>query len=190
MEEGIEWTEKLSFIPPFAHASLKEHLITGDSSKLGKPPNAHKHKKYGYQLFKDKMVTQVVVKADVLKGREKFFLVKNVVHASMKKAHFAKHVNVEGLKKLQDGLETVGTCDYLQGLLVADNCEPFQHQELVEEMPSKKAFNEANYLQIKCTIMRFENLYLNKLLFLTLPKCANIYHLQNMQHTLKTLFLQ
>ena len=248
MAEGIQWTKNLSFIPPFTHALLQEHLITGDSSKLGKPPNAHKHKKYGYQLFKDKMVTQVVVKADVLKGREKFFQVKSVVHASMKKAHytvyvhlhqdtgkiscasctctagkggcckhvaallfqildyiqleltevpddltctqllqqwhvpntseklhtavlfdqvkiskatsktekrhkadynnpapaFAKHVNVKDLKKLQDGLKTVGSCDYLQGLLVANNCEPFQYQELVEEMPSKKVFNEAN----------------------------------------------
>ena len=48
------------------------------------------------------------------------------------------------MKKLQDGLKTVGTCDYLQGLLVANNCEPFHYQELVEEMPSKKAFNETN----------------------------------------------
>ncbi len=29
---------------------------------------------------------------------------------------FAKHVNVEDLKKFQCGLKTVGTCDYLQGL--------------------------------------------------------------------------
>jgi hypothetical protein len=50
---------------------LKEYLITDNSSKLGKPPNAHKHKKYGYQLFKDKMVTQVVVKANVLKLRHR-----------------------------------------------------------------------------------------------------------------------
>ena len=56
------------------HALLKEHLITNYSSKLGKLPNAHKHKKYGYQLFKDKVVTQVVVEANVLKGTETFFL--------------------------------------------------------------------------------------------------------------------
>ena len=57
------------------HALLKEHLITNYSSKLGKLPNSrHKHKKYGYQLFKDKVVTQVVVKANVLKGTETFFL--------------------------------------------------------------------------------------------------------------------
>ena len=57
---------------------------------------------------------------------------------------FSKHVNDEDLKKTSGCLKTVGTCDYLQGLLVADNCEPFQYQELVEEMPSKMAFNEAN----------------------------------------------
>ncbi len=206
-------------IAPFSHALL----ITKDWSKLGKPPNAHKHKKYGYQLFKDKMVTQVLVKANVLKGTEKFFLFKSVVHGSMKKVHyytvyvhihldtgeiscascaciagkggcckhvaallfqildyieheltevpddltctqllqqwhvpnsseklatavpfdqvkmskatskrekqyiadynnpapaFAKHVNVEDLRKLQGGLKTVGTCDYLQVLVM------------------------------------------------------------------------
>ena len=203
------------------------HLPCIIPSKLGKPPNAHKHKKYGYQLFKDKMVTQVVVKANVLKGTEKFFLFKSVVHASMKKAHcpvyvclhqgsgkvscasctctagkggyckhvaallfqildmyttsetldtavffdqvkiskptsktekhyiaddnnpapaFAKHVNAEDLRKLQGGLKTIGTCDCLQGLLVSNNCEPFQFQEFVEELPSKKAFNDANLL--------------------------------------------
>jgi hypothetical protein len=34
--------------------------------------------------------------------------------------------------------------DYLQGLLVSNNCEPFRYQEFVEELPSKKAFNDAN----------------------------------------------
>jgi hypothetical protein len=34
------------------------------------------------------MVTQVVVKANVLKDTENFFLFKSVVHASMKKAHY------------------------------------------------------------------------------------------------------
>ncbi|XP_028398837.1 uncharacterized protein LOC114522365 [Dendronephthya gigantea] len=248
MEDEVQWTKNLRGIPAFTHALLLEHLITDDSSKLGKPPNAHKHKKYGYQLFKDKMVTQVKVKPNVLKGQEKFFLFKCVVHASMKKAHyavyvhlrqdtgkishasctctagkggcckhvaallfqildyiqlelpevpddltctqllqqwhvpntseklesavlfdqvkiskatsktekhyvseynnpapvFAKCVNVEDLKKLEDGLKTVGTCDYLQGLLASNNCEPFHYQEFVKELPSKKAFNDAD----------------------------------------------
>ena len=59
---------------------------------------------------------------------------------------FAKHVNVEDLRKLQGGLETIGTCDYLQGLLVSNNCEPFQFQEFVEELLSKKGFNDATLL--------------------------------------------
>jgi hypothetical protein len=45
---------------------------------------------------------------------------------------------------LKTGLKIVGTCDYLQCLLVSSNCEPFQHQEFFEELPSKKAFNDAN----------------------------------------------
>ena len=94
MEEGIQWKRNLSGIPPFTHALLKRYLITDESSKLGKPPNAHKHKKYGYQLFKDKMVTQVVIKANVLKGTETFFLFKSVVHASMKKAHYTVYVHL------------------------------------------------------------------------------------------------
>ncbi len=90
----MQWTRNLSGIPPFSHALIKEHLITKDSSKLGKPSNAHKHTKYGYQQFKDKMVTQVLVKANVLKGTEKFFLFKTVVHVSMKKAHYTVYVHL------------------------------------------------------------------------------------------------
>ena len=58
----------------FTHACIIEGTFDNYSTKLGKLPNAHKHKKYGYQLFKDKVVTQVVVKANVLKGTETFFL--------------------------------------------------------------------------------------------------------------------
>jgi hypothetical protein len=89
MKVGIQWTRNLSCIYPciINIEILREHLITDCSSKLGKSPNAHKHKEYMAQLFKvkDKVVTQVVVKANVLKGTEKFFLFKSVVHASMKK---------------------------------------------------------------------------------------------------------
>ena len=81
-----EWntrtTTNLSGIPPFSHALFKAHLITDYSSKLGKLPNVHKHKEHGYQLLiKDKVVTQVVVKSNVLKGTEKFYLLMIIVHA-------------------------------------------------------------------------------------------------------------
>ena len=39
----------------------------GETSKKrqeGKQPKAHKHKKYGYQLFKDKMVSKVKAQVD------------------------------------------------------------------------------------------------------------------------------
>ena len=86
--------KKLSGLPPFSLKLLTEHLITDSSGKHGKPANAHKHKKYGYQQFKDKMVTQVLVKPNVLKGDETFFLVKSNVHASMKKTNYTVYVHL------------------------------------------------------------------------------------------------
>ena len=55
----LQWTRNLKGIPPFTHEPLTQHLITDTSWKQEKPPNAHKHKIYGYQLFKDKMVSKV-----------------------------------------------------------------------------------------------------------------------------------
>ena len=82
--------------PPFTHELLKEHLITNTSSKInnGQPNNAHKHKKEGYQLFKDKMVIHVLVKANIMKDEEKFFSVKCNVHASMKKTRYVVYVHL------------------------------------------------------------------------------------------------
>ena len=54
----------------------------------------HKHKKYGYQLFKDRMVTQIKVKSNVKKGEENVFLVKASVHASMKKTQYEVYVHL------------------------------------------------------------------------------------------------
>ena len=92
--KSIPWTRNLSGMPAFTHELLTKHLITDGSAKHGKPPNAHKHKKCGYQLFKDKMVSQVFVKANVVKGTEKFFLVKSNVHASMKKTNYSVYVHL------------------------------------------------------------------------------------------------
>ena len=92
----IGWTKNLNVIPPFTHELLKEHLITNTSTKInnGQPNNAHKHKKEGYQLFKNKMVIHVLVKANIMKGEEKFFLVKCNVHASMKKTQYVVYVRL------------------------------------------------------------------------------------------------
>ena len=49
--------------------------------------------KYGYQLFKEKMVTKLQVKPDILKGTERFFLVKCNVHASMKNVQYTVYIS-------------------------------------------------------------------------------------------------
>ena len=64
----LQWTRNLKGIPPFTHELLTQHLITDISGKQEKLPNAHKHKIYGYQLFKDKMVSKV--KSGILKATE------------------------------------------------------------------------------------------------------------------------
>ena len=87
-----EWTRNLRSIPPFTHELLKQYLIADTSAKQGKPPNAHKHKKYGYQLFKEKMLPNYKT-PDILKGTERFFLVKCNVHASMKKVQYTVYVH-------------------------------------------------------------------------------------------------
>ena len=92
----IGWTKNLNVIPSFTHELLKEHLITNTSIKInnGRPNNAHEHKKEGYQLFKNKMVIHVLVKANIMKGKEKFILVKCNVHASMKKTQYVVYVHL------------------------------------------------------------------------------------------------
>lgn len=255
MEEGeslltdkpIQWTRNLTNLPPFTHELLKQHLITDTSSKHGKPPNAHKYKKFGYQLFKDKLVSQVKVKANVKKGEASFFLVKSSVHASMKKTQYdvyvhlhqetgkvslascsckaglggcckhvaallfqlldliqleatevpddltctqllqqwhvprteemktavlfdnvkfskataqktkktnyeysnpapsyAKQVKVSDINKLKDGLNKAGTCKYFEGLLESNNCQPWDYNDFMDGLPSKKQFTEAD----------------------------------------------
>ena len=53
------------------HELLTKHL---DTAHFG--TGATRHKKSGYQMFKDKYVRQVEVKANVMKGSESCFLVK------------------------------------------------------------------------------------------------------------------
>ena len=62
------------------------YIITDTTSKLGKSPNAHKDKKYRYQLFKDKLVLQVVAKANCFKGTERIFCF-NVLCMPPRKGH-------------------------------------------------------------------------------------------------------
>ena len=45
---------------------------------------SQKHNKLGYQMFKDKYIEKVEVKANVVKGKMPCFLVKGCVNAAMK----------------------------------------------------------------------------------------------------------
>ena len=63
-------TRSLQDMPSFTHELLEHHLI-GETSKKrqeGKQPKAHKHKKYGYQLFKDKRCLRLKLFPMFLKG--------------------------------------------------------------------------------------------------------------------------
>jgi uncharacterized Zn finger protein len=71
---------------------MQKHLGTDPAAAQEDTVGAHKHKK-GYQLFKDKYVKQVVVKADVKKENEQlFYIVKGCVNASMRKASYVVYV--------------------------------------------------------------------------------------------------
>ena len=85
----------LQDMPPSTHELLEHHLIEETSKKRqkDKQPKAHKHKKYGYQLFKDKMVSKVKVVPNVLEGKDMLFYLKCTVHASMKKTNYTVYVH-------------------------------------------------------------------------------------------------
>ena len=88
------WTRDLQSLPPFSHDLLQKHLITetqADNSATG----AYKHKKLGYQLFKDRYVKQVQVKSEVKKdGNQVCYLIKGTVHASMKRKSYVVYVHL------------------------------------------------------------------------------------------------
>ena len=91
---SAKWTRSLQGIPPFTHELLEQHLI-GETAQESKQPRAHKQKKYGYQLFKDKMVSKVKVIPNVLQGKDKLFYIKCTVYASMKKTNYTVYVHLK-----------------------------------------------------------------------------------------------
>jgi hypothetical protein len=98
---------------------------------------------------------------------------------------------------LKTGLKTVGTCDYLQGLLVSNNCEPFQCQEFVEELPSKKAFNDANLFANQIYNIQIQTSILEQIIvpsssvqtFALAAVCRYLPSPEYIHQILKTLFL-
>ncbi|XP_028416374.1 uncharacterized protein LOC114540378 [Dendronephthya gigantea] len=93
---SAKWTRSLQDIPPFTRELLERHLIgeTSQKSPKAKQPNAHKHKKYGYQLFKDK-ISKVKVIPNVLHLGGMLFYLKCTVHASMKKIEYSVNVHLK-----------------------------------------------------------------------------------------------
>jgi hypothetical protein len=63
MPNSKKWTRDLHVLRAFTYDLLTKYL---DATNFG--AGALKHKKTGYQLFKDKYITNVVVKANVMKG--------------------------------------------------------------------------------------------------------------------------
>ena len=80
------WTKDLIGLPAFSYELLLKHLGTEQSG------GAHKHKKLGYQLFKDKYVVQV--EANVVKDKISCFLIKAGVNAAMKNITYTVYVHL------------------------------------------------------------------------------------------------
>ena len=83
------WTRDLHGLPSFTYELLTKHFGTEHSGA-----GAQKHKKLGYQLFKDKYVGQVEVKKNVTKGNMTCFLVKGCVNAAMKNNVYTVYVHL------------------------------------------------------------------------------------------------
>jgi hypothetical protein len=91
-----QWTKDLKLLPPFTQQLLEKHLIS-DIHKDNSVPGAFKHKKLGYGLFKERYVTKVQVKPNVQASHEIKFLVKAMVHASMKQKSYVVYVHLNQL---------------------------------------------------------------------------------------------
>ena len=83
MDKGLTW-------PPIIYVELLTKHFGTEHSGAG----AQKHKKLGYQLFKDKYVGQVEVKKNVTKGNMTCFLVKSCVNAAMKNNVYTVYVHL------------------------------------------------------------------------------------------------
>ena len=87
------WTKSLQFLPEFSFEILKEYLGT-EINASNNPGGAYKHKKLGYQLFKEKYVKNVQVKPNVYKDKQCCFLIKASVNAAMKNNIYSVYVHL------------------------------------------------------------------------------------------------
>jgi hypothetical protein len=86
------WTKDLRSLPPFTHELLQRHVGTGTGDHDN---NAHRHKKLGYWLFKDRYINNAEVKPNVKMGCDEKFLVKANVHAAMKQKSYVVYVHLD-----------------------------------------------------------------------------------------------
>ena len=87
--EPKRWTKDLNGLPTFTYEILTKHLSKENSGAC-----SQKHKKLGYQMFKDKYVRKVEVKANVVKGNMSCFLAKGCVNAAMKSNTYTVYVHL------------------------------------------------------------------------------------------------
>ena len=100
------WTRNLQSLPAFTYELLTKHLGTGLPGT-----GTLKHKKVGYQLFKDKYVSQVHVKPNVMKGNASCFLVKCSVNAAMRSNTYNVYVHLSE----DDGDVVYANCSCIAG---------------------------------------------------------------------------
>ena len=85
------WTKCLKSLPPLTYELLQRHVQTGTGDQDN---NAHRHKKLGYRLFKDRYVANVEVKSNVIMGNDEKCLIKATVHATMKQKSYVVYVHL------------------------------------------------------------------------------------------------
>ena len=91
------WTKSLQFLPEFSFEILKKYLGT-EISASNNPGGAYKHKRLGYQLFKEKYVKNVQVKPNVHKDKQCCFLINANVNAAMKYNIYSVYVHLKSRK--------------------------------------------------------------------------------------------
>jgi hypothetical protein len=89
------WTRSLDHLPPFRYEFIQEHLVEkSETMPDNRPTGAYRHKKMGYRLFKENYVNKFRVKPNIQSGKNKLFLVKSLVCASMKNQVYTVYVHL------------------------------------------------------------------------------------------------
>ena len=87
------WTRDLTNIPTLTQELIQKYFIEDDTSGCS-IKGEFKHKSQGYQLFKENYVKKVCVKSNIYKGKQKCFIVKCNVAASMKRTLYDVYIHL------------------------------------------------------------------------------------------------